>query len=106
MKNISLGFESTNSSFYYPNNFKYRKYFFLFISEKEMNPSFQSMLKLEARSEEITEWHLKIVYIGQFNQCFETNLLTPFQLMNSTFSWILISWNQSNLQWKFLFSLI
>lgn len=37
IKPISLEFESSNLKFYYPNNFKYRKYFFLFNAEKEMN---------------------------------------------------------------------
>lgn len=56
---------------------------------------------MEARAEEITEWHLKIVCMGQFNQCFETDLFMLFQHIYHSLSWILISWNKSDLQQKF-----
>ena len=46
---------------------------------------------MEARTEEITEWHLKIVCMGEFNQCFETDFFTLFQHINASLNSILQS---------------
>lgn len=56
---------------------------------------------MKARTEEITEGHLKIVCMGHFNLCFETDLFTLYPHIYPSLSWILISWNKSDLQQKF-----